>query len=66
MHYVFLANLIGHFAADLFPGNEVLGHWSFRVTRNSELYIQEDDVAKMTPFGWRWTQPCRRTSVPVS
>ncbi|MFT4691370.1 MAG: polyphosphate kinase 1 [Verrucomicrobiia bacterium] len=47
MHYVFLANLIGHFAADLFPGNEVLGHWSFRVTRNSELYIQEDDVANL-------------------
>jgi polyphosphate kinase len=46
-HYVFLANLIGHFAADLFPGNEVLGHWAFRVTRNSELYIQEADVANL-------------------
>ncbi|MBG86509.1 MAG: polyphosphate kinase 1 [Verrucomicrobiales bacterium] len=47
MHHVFLANLIGHFAAELFPGNDVLGHWSFRVTRNSELYIEEADVANL-------------------
>jgi len=45
--YVFLGNLIGHYLDDLFPGNEVTGHWMFRVTRNSELYIDEEDVANL-------------------
>ena len=42
--YVFLGQLIGHFLRDLFPGMTLLGHWLFRVTRNSELYIAEEDV----------------------
>ncbi|MBL9167680.1 MAG: polyphosphate kinase 1 [Verrucomicrobiales bacterium] len=42
--YVFLGRLIGHFLADLFPGTRILGYWQFRVTRNSELYIDEEDV----------------------
>lgn len=46
-NYVFLGNLIGHYLDDLFPGNEVTGHWMFRVTRNSELYIDEEDVANL-------------------
>lgn len=46
-NYVFLGNLIGHNLDDLFPGNEVTGHWMFRVTRNSELYIDEEDVANL-------------------
>src|SRR6185369_1372891 len=41
--YVFLGQLIGHFLADLFPGTKTLGWWPFRVTRNSELYIDEGD-----------------------
>ena len=41
--YVFLGQLIGHFLADLFPGTRILGYWHFRVTRNSELYIDEQD-----------------------
>jgi len=41
--YVFLSHLIGHFIADLFPGTTILGCWPFRVTRNSELYIDEED-----------------------
>ncbi|MBL6766142.1 MAG: polyphosphate kinase 1 [Verrucomicrobiae bacterium] len=45
--FVFLGNLIGHFLADLFPGNKVVGHWMFRVTRNSELYIDEEDIANL-------------------
>ena len=43
-NYVFLGQLIGHFLRDLFPGMTILGHWLFRVTRNSELYIAEEDV----------------------
>ena len=41
--YVFLSHLIGRFIADLFPGTTILGCWPFRVTRNSELYIDEED-----------------------
>ena len=45
--YVFLGHLIGHFLADLFPGTKILGFWQFRVTRNSELYIDEEEVANL-------------------
>ncbi|MEQ2005412.1 MAG: polyphosphate kinase 1 [Limisphaerales bacterium] len=45
--YVFLAHLVGHYLADLFPGTKLLGHWQFRVTRNSELYIDEEDTANL-------------------
>ncbi len=45
--YVSLLAVIGHHLADLFPGTTILGHWAFRVTRNSELYIAEEDVANL-------------------
>ncbi len=45
--YVFLGHLIGHYLADLFPGTKILGYWHFRVTRNSELYIDEEEVANL-------------------
>ena len=45
--YVFLGHLIGHYLADLFPGTRILGYWRFRVTRNSELYIDEEEVANL-------------------
>ena len=45
--YVFLAHLIGHFLADLFPGTRILGYWQFRITRNSELYIDEEEIANL-------------------
>ncbi|MBN8248841.1 MAG: polyphosphate kinase 1, partial [Verrucomicrobia bacterium] len=41
--YVFLHQLISHFLGDLFPGMTLEGCWSFRVTRNSELYIDEEE-----------------------
>lgn len=41
--YVYLGELIGHFLADVFPGTTILGWWPFRVTRNSELYIDEEE-----------------------
>ncbi len=46
-HYVFLGELIGHYLADLFPGTKILGYWQFRVTRNSELYIDEGESANL-------------------
>jgi polyphosphate kinase len=45
--YIFLGNLIGHYLADLFPGTKILGYWNFRVTRNSELYIDEEEGANL-------------------
>ncbi len=46
-HYVFLAQLIEQRLQDLFPGTKIVGHWQFRITRNSELYIEEDDTANL-------------------
>lgn len=46
-HYVMLGHLIGHYLADLFSGNKVVGHWLFRVTRNSELYIDDEEVSNL-------------------
>jgi polyphosphate kinase len=46
-HYVFLADLIGHYLEDIFPGTLIQGHWHFRVTRNSELYIDEGDTVNL-------------------
>jgi polyphosphate kinase len=45
--YVYLDRLIGHHLADLFPGTRLLGYWPFRVTRNSELYIDEEETANL-------------------
>ncbi len=45
--YVFLSHLIGHHLADLFPGTKIRGYWHFRVTRNSELYIDEEEIANL-------------------
>jgi polyphosphate kinase len=45
--YVYLDRLIGHHLADLFSGTKILGYWPFRVTRNSELYIDEEETANM-------------------
>src|SRR5262249_9143685 len=45
--YVYLGRLVGHNLADLFPGTKILGCWPFRVTRNSELYIDEEEAANL-------------------
>ena len=45
--YLFLADLIGAHLADLFPGTQIEGWWTFRVTRNSELYIDEEEVPNL-------------------
>jgi len=45
--YVSQGKLIGHFLGDLFPGTKILGYWPFRVTRNSELYIDEEETANL-------------------
>jgi polyphosphate kinase len=45
--YLFLGEVIGHYLADLFPGTKVLGYWNFRVTRNTELYTNEEEAADL-------------------
>jgi polyphosphate kinase len=45
--YLYLGQLISHNLADLFPGTKILGCWPFRVTRNSELYIDEEETANL-------------------
>ncbi len=47
LDFVFLRGLIGHYLSDLFPGTRILGYWPFRVTRNSELYIDEEETANL-------------------
>ncbi|PQV63395.1 polyphosphate kinase [Abditibacterium utsteinense] len=42
--YVFLSSLISAYVGQLFPGLEVRGCYAFRVTRNSELYLDEDEA----------------------
>jgi polyphosphate kinase len=42
--YVFLSSLISAYIGQLFPGLEVRGSYAFRVTRNSELYLDEDEA----------------------
>lgn len=42
--FVFLADIIAAHLADLFPGTQIVGSWLFRATRNSELYIDEEET----------------------
>ena len=41
--YIDLGQVIGHYLSDLFPGTRIRGFWHFRVTRNSELYLDEEE-----------------------
>lgn len=47
LDFIYLGHLIGHYLADLFPGTKILGFWHFRVTRNGELYIDEEDIGNL-------------------
>jgi polyphosphate kinase len=45
--YLFMGELIAHYLAELFPGAAILGCWHFRVTRNDELYADEEAAATL-------------------
>ncbi len=47
MDFVFLADLIGTYLLELFPGTRLAGWWAFRVTRNSELYLDEEEITNL-------------------
>src|SRR5437016_1715671 len=42
-HYIFLADLLTHHAARMYRGYEIASVASFRVTRNSNLYLEEEE-----------------------
>jgi len=42
--YVFLSSIIHGFVAELFKGMEINGCYQFRVTRNSDLYVDDEEV----------------------
>ncbi len=42
--FVLLSSIIYRHAADLFPGMKVTGCYQFRVTRNADLTVQEDEA----------------------
>lgn len=45
--YVFLADVIRWSLPKLFPGVPILDHTAFRVTRNSNLYVDEEEVENL-------------------
>ena len=42
--FVFLSSLIHQHVSDLFPGMTVTGCYQFRVTRNSDLFVDEEEI----------------------
>src|SRR2546429_8391143 len=45
--YIYLASLIKHHITELFPGLILDGVHAFRVTRNSDLYIDEEEAENL-------------------
>ncbi|HEX7770410.1 MAG TPA: polyphosphate kinase 1, partial [Dokdonella sp.] len=42
--FVFLSSILLQFVDELFPGMRVKGAYPFRVTRNSELFVDEEEI----------------------
>ena len=42
--FVFLSDILHAFVNELFPGMKVTGCYQFRVTRNSELFVDEEEI----------------------
>ncbi|HEX3125308.1 MAG TPA: polyphosphate kinase 1, partial [Rhodanobacteraceae bacterium] len=45
--FVFLSSILHQFVDELFAGMRVTGAYQFRVTRNSELFVDEEDVENL-------------------
>ena len=45
--FVFLSSIIHQNVAELFSGMNVLGFYQFRVTRNSDLFVDEEEVKNL-------------------
>lgn len=46
-HFIWLEDLVAANLASLFPGHRIEGAYSFRVTRNADMEIQEDEAADL-------------------
>ncbi|WP_292728922.1 RNA degradosome polyphosphate kinase [Microbacterium sp. UBA837] len=47
VRYLALEDLIANHLGDLFPGMEVLDHHAFRLTRNEDMVIEEDETENL-------------------
>ena len=45
--YLLLSELVRHCAGEVFPGMKIHGAWPIRITRNSELYIDEEEAQNL-------------------
>lgn len=45
--YIFLTEIIKLCAGEFFPGYKINGAWAFRVTRNSDLYIDDEEAENL-------------------
>ena len=45
--FVFLSSIIHAFVDTLFTGKEITGRYQFRVTRNSDLYVDEEEMENL-------------------
>lgn len=43
-HFVFLSDLIKKFSQKLFPGLKIKGCYQFRITRNSDLLLEQEEI----------------------
>ncbi|MFT4248378.1 MAG: polyphosphate kinase 1 [Pseudomonas sp.] len=46
-NFVFLSSVLSAFVEEMFPGMDVKGAYQFRVTRNSELVVDEEEVENL-------------------
>ena len=44
IHFVFLTSMLHEHVGELFAGRTAVGCYQFRVTRNSDLFVEEEDV----------------------
>jgi polyphosphate kinase len=47
IHYVFLHDIISNYAPKLYRGYEILASAPFRITRNSNLYLEEEEARSL-------------------
>lgn len=47
VHYLYLSHIVRHFIQHLFPEERIIECRSFRITRNSDLYIDEEESANL-------------------
>lgn len=45
--YMLLTTIISEFVGELFPGMEVSGCYQWRVTRNSDLFVDEEEITNL-------------------